>query len=65
MAVIKRSNDPNYGIHTSYVDPVKFVHSQTEDPNFDDMIYAGHVRTIPIQELKRLAGNQISEEKYK
>lgn len=29
------------------------------------MIYAGHVRTIPIQELKRLAGNQISEEKYK
>ena len=56
MAVVKRDNDPNYGITTSYVDPIDFVHSHTEDPNFSDVVYAGHVKKISIQELKRLAG---------
>tara|TARA_R110001599_G_scaffold26931_8_gene94868 strand:- start:889 stop:3354 length:2466 start_codon:yes stop_codon:yes gene_type:complete len=64
MAVVQRFNDPNYGIATSYVDPNKFIHSRTEDPNFDDLVYAGHVKTIPIQELKRMAGEQFSEEQY-
>ena len=65
MAVVKRSNDPNYGIQTEYVDPAKFIHSYTEDPSFDDITYAGSVRSIPIQELKRLAGDQLTEEDYK
>tara|TARA_Y100000401_G_scaffold77893_1_gene63512 strand:- start:946 stop:3381 length:2436 start_codon:yes stop_codon:yes gene_type:complete len=65
MAVVKRHNDPNYGITTEYVDPCKFIHSYTEDPNFDDITYAGSIRTIPIQELKRLAGDQLTEEDYK
>ena len=42
MAVVKRSNDPNYGIKESYVDPVNmFIHSYTEDP-FDGG--PGHMR---------------------
>jgi signal transduction histidine kinase len=65
MSVIKRSNDPNYGIKTEYVDPSTFIHSQTEDPNFDDITYAGHIKRITIQELKRLAGDQLTEEQYK
>ena len=65
MAVVKRSNDPGYGIKTDYVDPSKFIHSKTEDPNFGDMVYAGHVREITISELKRLAGDQFTEEEYK
>ena len=65
MAVVKRDNDPEYGLKTSYVDPANFVHSFTEDPNFGDLVYAGHVRHIPIQELKRMAGNQFTEEEYK
>lgn len=64
MAVVKRDNDPNYGITTSYVDPIDFVHSHTEDPNFSDVVYAGHVKKISIQELKRLAGDQLTEEQY-
>lgn len=64
IAVVQRFNDPNYGIATSYVDPSKFVHSRTEDPNFEDIVYAGHVKTIPIQELKRMAGDQFTEEQY-
>ncbi len=65
MAVVKRDNDPTYGIKTSYVDPVKFIHSSTDDPNFSDMVYAGHIRTISIQELKRIAGDELTDEEYK
>lgn len=65
MAVVKRNNDPNYGIKTDYVDPAKFIHSYTEDPNFGDLVYAGHIRQMPIYELKRIAGDQFTEEDYK
>lgn len=64
MAVVKRDNDPNYGITTNYVDPMNFVHSYTEDPNFSDVVYAGHVKKISIQELKRIAGNELNEDQY-
>jgi hypothetical protein len=65
MAVTKRDNDPSYGINVSYVDPVDFIHSFTTDPSFGDLVYAGHVKRIPIQELKRIAGDQFTEEQYK
>ena len=64
MAVVKRSNDPNEGIKTDYIDPSRFIHSYTEDPGFNDMMYAGHVKTISIQELKRLAGHELDEETF-
>ena len=64
MAVVKRSNDPNYGIKTHYVDPKDFIHSETNDPSFDDITYAGHVRTMPIQELKRIASGELEEEDF-
>ena len=64
MAVSKRSNDPNYGISTEYVDPARFIHSFTEDPNLSDIVYAGHVKRINIGELKRIAGEQFTEEQY-
>ena len=62
MAVVKRQNDPNYGITEEYVDPVNFVHSYTEDPNFGDVVYAGHMRRMSISELRRVAGDQITED---
>jgi hypothetical protein len=65
MTVVKRSNDPNYGIKLDYVDPVHFVHSYTEDPNFCDLTYAGHVREVTLSELKRLAGDELSDEQMK
>ena len=64
MSVVKRSNDPNEGIKTEYIDPSRFIHSYTEDPGFNDMMYAGHVKTISIQELKRLAGHELDEEDF-
>ena len=64
MSVVKRENDPNYGITTNYVDPCDFVHSYTEDPNFKDLVYAGHVKTVTIEELKRTSGNDFTEEEF-
>ena len=64
IAAVKRSNDPNYGIKTDYVDPARLIHSHTQDPNFTDLIYAGEVKRISIMELKRMAGGQFEEEKY-
>ena len=65
MSVVKRSNDPNEGIKTSYVDPSMFIHSYTEDPNFEDLIYAGHIKKISIQELKRISAGELTEEDFK
>ena len=64
MGVVKRTNDPNYGITEEYVDPAYFFHSYTEDPTFSDLIYAGHVKKISISELKRTAGNDLSEDQF-
>ena len=65
LCVSKRNNDPSYGISVEYVDPISFVHSYTEDPNFEDLVYAGHVERISIGELKRRMGGQMSEEEFK
>ena len=65
MCVGKRLNDPSYGISIDYIDPKDFVHSYTEDPNFGDISYAGAVRRISISELKRLAGEKLTEEQIK
>ena len=65
MAVVKRDNDPNYGISTEYVDPAMFIHGYTEDPFFEDIVYAGHIKEMTVSELKRLAGNELSDDDLK
>jgi len=64
MGVIKRNNDPNYGITEEYIDPALFFHSYTEDPTFSDLIYGGHVKKISISELKRIARDEFTEDEY-
>ena len=64
MAVVKRTNDPNYGITEEYVDPAYFIHSYTEDPNFSDVVYMGHIKRVTIQDLKRTAGNEFDEKTF-
>tara|TARA_R100000231_G_scaffold32627_4_gene28479 strand:+ start:1360 stop:3798 length:2439 start_codon:yes stop_codon:yes gene_type:complete len=64
MGVVKRTNDPSYGIREEYVDPMRFIHSYTEDPSMDDLSYAGHVKSVTIAELKRLAGDELSEKDF-
>jgi len=64
LGIARRSNDPNYGIKEEYVDPAKFIHNWTDDPNFTDLTYAGNFRYITIMELKRIAGDQFTETQY-
>ena len=64
MGVVKRGNDPNYGITTEYVDPANFLHSYTEDPLMNDIVYGGHVKRMSIMDLKRKAGSQFTEKEY-
>ena len=42
------------GITTEYVDPANLVYSYTEDPNFEDIYYVGEVKSVSLQELKKL-----------
>ena len=65
LGVVKRENDPNYGIVTRYVDPTAFIHSYTEDPSLNDLVYAGEARKITIMELRRLAGDELNEDQIK
>jgi hypothetical protein len=63
MAVVKRENDPNYGIVERYVDPAQFIHSYTEDFSMRDLVYAGEIRQMTIMDLKRIA-KDMTEEQY-
>jgi len=64
IGVCKRSNDPNYGITQEYVDPCNFLHSYTDDPNMNDIVYGGHIKRISIMDLKRKAGDEFTEKEY-
>ena len=63
MAVVKRENDPNYGIVERYVDPAHFIHSYTEDFAMKDLVYAGEIRQMSILDLKRVA-KDLTEEQW-
>ncbi len=52
------------GIGISYIDPEYLITSHTVNPNFKDIVHAGEIRRISIQELKRLAGDRLTEEQY-
>jgi len=60
MGVVKRFNDPNYGITTEYVDPVNFLHSHTEAPRMNDIEYVGSVNRMSSIDLKLKKGAQFT-----
>ena len=42
------------GVKISYVDPANVVYSYTEDPNFKDCFYWGEVKTVSVNELRKI-----------
>mgnify|MGYP003132244968 FL=1 len=64
IAATKVSTGPNNKIEIDYVDPQRLVTSYSSSPDFKDINHAGEVRRISIRDLKRLAGNQFTEEEY-
>jgi hypothetical protein len=65
IAAVKTSFNVSEGIRTEYVDPAYLVYSYTEDPNFDDIYYAGEVKAVTIPELKKQFPDITEEELYK
>jgi hypothetical protein len=54
IAASKTSFNLANGITVDYVDPANLVYSYTEDPNFEDIYYVGELKSISLQEVKKL-----------
>ena len=65
IGALKTSIDTQEGVKVRYVDPVNLVTSHSSKPDFTGIQHAGEVYNITISELKRMAGDQFSEEEYK
>jgi len=53
IAAVKTSFNRSEGVTVDYVDPARLVWSYTEDPNFEDVWYAGEVKAVSLPELKK------------
>ncbi len=53
IGAVKNNFTEATGVGVEYVDPAYLVYSYTEDPYFQDIYYAGEVKFIPINELKK------------
>ena len=51
IGAVKNNFSTSKGVTVEYVDPANLVYSYTEDPYFEDIYYAGEIKTIPINEL--------------
>ncbi len=52
IGAVKTRWDRARGVCVEYVDPARLVYSYTEDPNFEDLYYAGEVKSVSLQDLK-------------
>ena len=62
ISVAKHKFDVHDGVRIEYVDPVNFVYSPTEDPNFRDCYYFGEVKSVHVSELKKIAPEMTQDE---
>jgi hypothetical protein len=65
IGALKTSIDTQEGVKIRYVDPINLVTSHSSKPDFTGIQHAGEVYNVTISELKRMAGDQFSEEEYK
>lgn len=54
ISALKHSFDVHDGVRIEYVDPVNFVYSPTEDPNFRDCYYFGELKSVHVTEIKKI-----------
>jgi len=64
-AAVKTYIDSAYGVRIKYVNPSNLVTSYSESPDYKNIQHAGEIYTVSIAELKRMAGDQFTEEQYK
>ena len=54
IAAVKTNFNLANGVTVDYVDPANLVYSYTEDPNFEDIYYVGELKSMSLQEVKKL-----------
>jgi len=54
ISAVKTDFNLANGITINYVDPANLVYSYTEDPNFEDIYYVGEMKSMSLQEVKKL-----------
>jgi hypothetical protein len=62
IGICKHTFQPGSGIRIEYVDPANCIYSYTEDPNFEDCFYWGEVKTVAINELRKIDPTLTNEE---
>ena len=53
IGAVKNRFTQSEGVVVDYVDPAYMVYSYTESPYFDDIYYAGEIKSVHINELKK------------
>ena len=62
IGAVKTNWNKAEGVVVEYVDPAALIYSYTEDPNFEDIYYAGEVKSISLSDLKMQFPNLTDEE---
>ena len=62
IGAVKNNFTEAEGVTVEYVDPAYLIYSYTEDPYFQDIYYAGEVKFVPLNELKKQFPNLDHEE---
>jgi len=62
IGAVKTNWNKAEGVVVDYVDPAALVYSYTEDPNFEDIYYAGEVKSISLSDLKMQFPNLTDQE---
>tara|TARA_R110002020_G_scaffold11064_8_gene42100 strand:+ start:1197 stop:3593 length:2397 start_codon:yes stop_codon:yes gene_type:complete len=63
-AGLKTYIDPTEGIKIRYVDPMNLVTSYSQSSDYRNIQHAGEIYTVTIAELKKMAGDQFTDEQY-
>lgn len=63
IGVVKHGYNPSNGIEISYVDPMNFIYSYTEDPYFQDCFYFGEYKNVNLSEIYRQYPNLTHEQR--
>tara|TARA_Y100001937_G_scaffold122713_1_gene184343 strand:- start:1266 stop:3653 length:2388 start_codon:yes stop_codon:yes gene_type:complete len=64
-AAVKTYIDASHGIKIKYVNPTQLITSYSDSPSYKNINHAGEIYTISISELKRIAGDEFTEDEYK
>ncbi len=62
IGAVKTNWNRAEGVVVEYVDPAALIYSYTEDPNFEDIYYAGEVKSISLSDLKMQFPNLTNQE---